>query len=138
MDDMDTYSEYPPDYSTPVGQVRALIPDIEQLEDPTDLSADAEYIFTDAVLQSYVALTRGNVYMAAAIAVNALATTEALILKVLRSDDRVTDGAKLADSLGKRADWLRKEAEKADDDEALDEAFNIVPFYEDPALWGIR
>lgn len=138
IDLMDTISEYPPDYATPVGQVRALIPDIETLEDPADLAAEPSYIFNDAVLQSYLALTRGNVYTAAAIAVNALATTEALILKVLKSDDRQTDGAKLADALGKRADWLRAEGEREDEDGALSEAFNIVPFYEDPPLWGAR
>lgn len=131
-------SDYPPDYSNAVGQVRALIPDVEPLEDPSDLSAEAEYIFSDSILQSYLALTRDNVYRAAAVAVNTLATSEALILKVLRSDDRVTDGAKLADSLGKRADWLKRQADEIDDEEDLYEAFSIYPYIEHPPIWGAR
>jgi len=129
---------FPPDYSTPVGQVRSLIPDVELLEDPADLSAEAEYVFSDDVIQSYLALARDNIFRAAAFAVNTLATTEGLILKVLRSDDRQTDGSKLADSLGKRADWLRKQADEEDEEMELYEAFNIYPYDPQPPLWGLR
>src|SRR5690625_2446489 len=96
---------FPPDYSTPVGQVRSLIPDVELLEDPADLSAEAEYIFYDDVIDSFFAMAPDNIFRAAAFAVNTLATTDGLLLKTLRSDDRQTDGSKRADSLGKRSDW---------------------------------
>lgn len=122
---------HPVDFSTPIGQVRSLIPDVELLEDPADLGAEPSYIFSDAHLQSYLVLSRDNVYRAAAIACNALATSEALILKVLKSDDRQTDGAKLADSIGRRADWLLKEAEAEDQDD-LYEGFDIIPPVFDP------
>lgn len=135
---MATPNETPPDYGTPIGQVRALIPDVEPLEDPADLSADPDYIIHDDIIQSYIALARGSVFRAAAIAVNTIATTEALILKVLKSDDRQTDGAKLADSLGRRADWLMKQADDEEDEDALHEAFGIYPYIPVPALRGLR
>lgn len=124
---------YPPDYQTPVGQVRSLIPDIEQLENPADLAADPDYIFHDATLQAYLSLARNNVYRAAAIAVNTLATSEALILKVLKSDDRQTDGAKLADSLGRRAAWLDEQADEEDSE--VYGGFDIVPYDPRPVHW---
>lgn len=127
---------YPPDYQTPIGQVRSLIPDVELLENPADLSADPEYIFDDATLQAYLALARDNVYRAAAIAVNTLATSEALILKVLKSDDRQTDGAKLADSLGRRAQWLDVQADEEDIE--VFGGFDIVPYDPRPVHWEYR
>ncbi len=127
---------YPPDYQTAIGQVRSLIPDVELLENPADLSAAPEYIFDDATLQAYLALARDNVYRAAAIAVNALATSEALILKVLKSDDRQTDGAKLADSLGRRAQWLDVQADEEDIE--VFGGFDIVPYDPRPVHWEYR
>lgn len=127
---------YPPDLQTPIGQVRSLIPDVEPLEDPTDLSAEHEYVFNDKMLQAYVSLARGNVYRAAAIAVNTLATSEALILKVLKSDDRQTDGAKLADSLGRRAQWLDEQADA--EDEEVYGGFDIAPYDPRPTHWEYR
>ena len=135
---MATVNVFPPALDTPIGMVRSLIPDTEQLEDPTDLSADPEYIFNDGIIQSYLVIARDNVFRAAAIAVNTLATSEALILKVLRSDDRQTDGAKLADALGRRADWLNKQADEQDEEESIYEAFQIYPYVEEPPLWGLR
>lgn len=132
---MANLDNFPVDYSTPVGQVRALIPDTELLEDPADLSADASFVISDDIIQSYIAISRDNVFRAAALAVNAIATTEALILKVLRSDDRTTDGAKLADALGARAEWLNKQADAEDEDF---EVFDIFPYEEVPPLWGFR
>lgn len=135
---MATPDEYPPQLDTPVGQIRSLIPDVELLEDPTDLSAPPKYIFSDAMLQSYLVIARNNVFRAAAIAVNTLATSEALILKVLTSDDRQTDGAKLAEALGARARWLNAQADDEEEEEALYEAFAIYPYREEPPLWGVR
>lgn len=127
---------YPPDYQTSVGQVRSLIPDVEQLEDPTNLAAEPEYVFGDGLLQSYLVLARNNVYRAAAIAVNTLATSEALILKVLKSDDRQTDGAKLADALGRRVAWLDEQADA--EDEEVYAGFDITPYDARPTHWEYR
>jgi len=57
---------YPPDYATAVGQVRLLIPDTEELQDPADTEPHAHYIFSDAQIQAFVALYSGNVKRAAA------------------------------------------------------------------------
>jgi hypothetical protein len=46
----------PPNYATAIGQVRLLIPDTEQLENPADLEAPAEYIFNDSQIQAFLAL----------------------------------------------------------------------------------
>lgn len=129
---------YPPDYQSPVGMVRSLIPDVEELTDPADLSAEPEYIFSDAIIQSYLSMARDNIFRAASFAVNTLSTSEGLILKVIRSDDRQTDGAKLADALGNRAEWLRKQADEEDEEMELYEAFNIYPYDPQPPLWGLR
>lgn len=127
---------HPPDYATPAGQVRALIPDTELLEDPADLTADPSYILSDAIIQSYLVMSRDNVFWAASLALNAIATTEGLILKVLKSDDRQTDGAKLADALGKRAQWLRDRGDE-EDSALAEEAFEIFyPEYcPDNTVW---
>lgn len=138
----------PPDYSSPVGLVRALIPDVEQVDWETD--GTTSYLFTDSHLQALVGLNGGSqndyqswhIKKAAADAIDALATSEALISKVIKTEDLQTDGAKLANALVQRAIQLRRAAD--DDEEAadLDTAFTIVDFI--PARqfplqdWNIR
>lgn len=56
----------PPDYSTQIGQVRLLIPDVEQLENPADLSAAANYLFNDSQIQAFVTMYDGSIKRAAA------------------------------------------------------------------------
>lgn len=118
---------FPPDYSTVIGQIRLLIPDVEQLTDPANPSAAAEYIFDDHQIQAFAALYSNNVKRAAAQAKLVLATSEALISKVIRTDDLQTDGAKLGAELRAQAKSLQEEADR---DEQYDsfEAFEIVDF----------
>jgi hypothetical protein len=104
----------PPDYNTPIGQVRLLIPDTEQLEDPKDLTAPDQYIFSDAQLQAFIVLYNNNVKRAAAAAKLALATSEALISKVIKTYDFATDGAKLGAELRAQAKQLQDEAREDD------------------------
>jgi hypothetical protein len=104
----------PPDYNTPIGQVRLLIPDTEQLEDPKDLTASSQYIFSDAQLQAFIVLYNNNVKRAAAAAKLALATSEALISKVIKTYDFATDGAKLGAELRAQAKQLQDEAREDD------------------------
>lgn len=117
----------PPDYSTAVGQVRLLIPDVEQLDNPKDPSADPQYIFNDDQIQAFIGLYNDNVKRAAAQAKLVLATSEALISKVIKTDDLSTDGAKLGAELRAQAAELRKEAD-ADDLLDASDAFDIVGF----------
>lgn len=125
---------YPPDFSTELGRLRALIPDVDQ-NDFSD-SGEPSYLFSDQHLNAYLALYGssssqvGKVKRAAASALTAIATSEALISKVIRTEDLQTDGAKLATALLSAAGRLNREAE--DDDERADDlddgAFAIVDF----------
>ena len=116
----------PPDYSTVIGQIRLLIPDVEQLEDLSNPEAAASYIFNDSQIQAFATLYANNVKRAAAQAKLVLATSEALINKVISTYDYKTDGAKLGAELREQAKALREEADK---DEQYDsyETFLVVP-----------
>ena len=118
---------YPPDYATAVGQVRLLIPDTEELQDPAETEPHAHYLFSDAQIQAFVALYSGNVKRAAAQAKLVLATSEALINKVIRTADYTTDGAKLGAELRAQAKQLQDEADKDDLSDAYDDSFIVVP-----------
>lgn len=118
---------FPPDYATAVGQVRLLIPDTEQLDNPADPTAEAAYIFDDHQIQAFVSLYSNNVKRAAAQAKLVLATSEALINKVIRTADYTTDGAKLGAELRAQAKQLQDEADKDDLADSYDESFIVVP-----------
>jgi hypothetical protein len=118
---------FPPDYATGIGQVRLLIPDTEQLENPADLTADAEYIFDDHQIQAFLTLYSNNVKRAAAQAKLVLATSESLINKVIRTADYNTDGAKLGAELREQSKQLQAEADKDDLTESYEEGLIVVP-----------
>ena len=119
--------EYPPDYSTVIGQIRLLIPDVEQLQNLADSTADDSYLFNDDQIQAFATLYSNNVKRAAAQAKLVLATSEALINKVIRTADYTTDGAKLGAELRAQAKQLQDEADKDDLADAYDSSFIIVP-----------
>ena len=119
---------YPPDYASVVGQIRLLIPDTEQLEDLADPLASAAYIFSDAQIQAFATLYSNNVKRAAAQAKLVLATSEALINKVIRTADYTTDGAKLGAELRAQAKELQAEADKDDLADAYDSSFTVVGY----------
>ena len=121
----------PPDYSTAIGQVRLLIPDVEQLSDPANPSADAAFLFNDAQITALVALYSNNIKRSAAQAKLILATSEALINKVIRTADYTTDGAKLGAELRAQAADLRAEADKDDSEDSYEE-ISIVSFTTKP------
>lgn len=121
------------DFSTALGQVRLLIADVSN--DP------AKQVLSDAMVNGYLTrwgvpdggtkgFLRGPVGRAAADALDAIATSEALVSKVIRTADGVaTDGAKVADALRKQAVALRAQADKDDLDEGPDEAgFDVIEF----------
>jgi hypothetical protein len=118
---------YPPDYSTAVGQVRLLIPDVEQLENAQNPQTPAAYIFNDAQIQAFLSLYGNNVKRSAAQAKLVLATSEALINKVIATYDFKTDGAKLGAELREQAKLLMAEAEKDDMEDSFD-TFIVAPY----------
>lgn len=116
----------PPDYATAVGQVRLLIPDVEQLDNLADLTQDKAYLFSDSQIQAFLTLYSNNIKRAAAQAKLVLATSETLINKVIKTSDYTTDGAKLGAELRAQAKQLQDEADKDDQIDAYDE-FIVVP-----------
>lgn len=123
------------DYTSPIGQVRVLIPDLRKLEDLRDLRNEPRYLFTDDEILAFLAVNNGNVKRAAADACDAIGMDKALQLLVLKTDDKQTDGAKLLDAIVKRAKTLREQA-KEDDENNL--SFDVVmPSYE-PVDWAVN
>lgn len=116
----------PPDYTTAIGQVRLLVPDVEQLTDLTNPTADAAYLFSDSQVQALISLYSNNIKRAAAQAKLILASSEALISKVIKTDDLTTDGAKLGAELRAQSKMLMDEADKDAAEDAYD-SFTVVP-----------
>lgn len=101
-----------------VEQVRLLIPDVDE----------DDYIFTDEQIEGYLSMARGgSVLRAAALAVRAIANNQALLLKVIRTDDLQTNGAQVAEALRKNANDLENRADGEDDADAED-FFMVAPF----------
>jgi hypothetical protein len=119
------------DFTTAEGQVRLLIND----------TVEGSPVFSDGEITAYLSLEGGNVKRAAAQALDTIADDEALTSKVIRTQDLATDGAKIADSLRKRAAALRAQAD-ADDANGEDGAyFEFVPMNGPacgPELTGIQ
>lgn len=115
----------PPDYTTGIGQVRLLIPDVEQLANPADPLADSAYLFSDSQIQALLSMYSSNIKRAAGQAKLILATSEAMINKVIKTNDLSTDGAKLAAELRAQSTMLMAEADKDDTEDSYD-SFTIV------------
>ena len=84
----------------------------------TDTDREHE-IFTNVEIDAFLDMEGDDVYGAAALALETIATNEALTLKVIKLLDLQTDGAKLAETLMKRAEKLREQSD------AVDEEFDI-------------
>jgi hypothetical protein len=118
-----------------VEQVRHLIPDFEEVDWRDDNTPST--LFPDEVIQTYLDVNDGNVKRAAATAMRALAVSEAVISKVIKTEDLQTDGAKVARALLEAARDLEDEADRDDERDGWG-AFEIVPFRPCPPNWGWR
>lgn len=95
-----------------IAKMRTLIPDNAQIyPDENDVK---QYIFTDDEIQEFLDIAEGSVLRGAAYAVGTMATSEAIISKVIRTQDLTTNGAAVSDTLLKRADSLHDRADKQD------------------------
>jgi len=110
------------DPTTPVGQVRLL---------STDLS-DTAPLLTDGQIGAFLTIEQGNVRLAAAQALDTIASSEVLVSKVIKTQDLATDGAKVAAELRARAQALRDQAADRDAAGSLF-AFDIVDY--NPNSW---
>lgn len=112
---------FPVEYDTPVGLVRLLIPDTAT----DDGTAGGDYVFSDLAIEGFLSISGDNPKRAAAYALNAIASDQALLIKKIRTDDLQTDGPAVADSLRKQAQVLFTQADEADAG-LLDESGVIV------------
>ncbi len=102
-------AEYQDSYET----LRTFIPD----DAPVHGVAENEYIFTDEQLEQFLVVAKGSVLRATAYANYALASSEALISKVIKTQDLSTDGAKVAEALIAKGDAMMKRADKEEEDD---------------------
>lgn len=123
------------DYTSSVGQVRVLIPDLRKLEDLRDLRNEPRYLFTDDEILAFLAINNGNVKLAAADACDAIGMDKSLQLLVLKTDDKQTDGAKLLSAIVGRARQLRAQARE---DEENNLCFDIVQPTFEPVDWVVN
>lgn len=129
---------YPPDYATPLGQLRALVSQTEQYKDPADPAAVADYLMSDGLLQSYLVMNGDKLYGAASDALLALAANEALVSKKIRTEDLSTDGSVIANSLRQIAQEYRNRQKEEDLEDAALEAFEVVDYTAYPSMWPLR
>jgi len=96
------------DLTNDIGKVRLLIPD----------KVTPGQLLEDADITAYLTLEGNVVKRAAALALESIASDQALVLKVINLGDLTTDGAKVSDALLKRAAQLREQADKEEAGEA--------------------
>lgn len=92
------------DYTTPVGQVRLLIADVDT----------SDQLISDTQLEGYLTLNDGSVRRAAADALEAIAASEVLVSKRIRTQDLQTDGPAVAKVLREQAATFRALADDAE------------------------
>jgi hypothetical protein len=110
------------DYTTTVGQVRLLAADADEA---LPLLSDAQYT-------ALLTMEGSNLRLAAAQALDIMASSEALVSKKIRTQDLQTDGPAVAAELRARAESLRAQAADVDADGAVF-AFDIADY--DPTTW---
>lgn len=110
-----------------VRQVRLIIADV----DPD------RQVLTDDDVIGFLTLEGESVKLAAAAALEAIATSETLVGKVIRTQDLSTDGAKVAADLRAHAASLRAQVAAVDAD-GDDDGFSVVGFgHHRPELTGM-
>ncbi len=96
------------DTSTDRGRIRLLIP---------DRHVDG-YLFEDEEIDTFLAM-EGDIRRATALALETIASDEAMVLKVIHLQDLSTNGPAVSAALLSRAAALRQQAE-ADEEERFD------------------
>lgn len=124
-----TYTYQP---TTDVGKCRLLVKDVNSDEDE-DLA-----IFQDEDYQAFLAI-EGDVRLAAAAALETIASNQALILSVVKAGSASIDGAAVSDAILKRAAMLRAQGLLIDPTTgAVFAGFDIAEQVFDPHSFGER
>lgn len=105
------------DYASPLGQVRLLTAD-------TDETAR---LLSDEQLGAFLSMNSQSVLLAAADALETIATSESLISKKIRTQDLSTDGPAVATDLRKQAASLRARAAAQAEAMQVDSGFEVIP-----------
>lgn len=113
------------DVSTDAGKVRLIITDT----DP------ANVMFQDAEIEAFLTLKGGSILLAAAQALDTIASSEALILKKVRLLDVTTDGPAVAKALRDHANSLREQAQVEDVEGAWDIAEQVYDIFGEREYW---
>lgn len=111
-------------------EVDTMPPATEAQDDVRLLIADTDStnrMFSTRQIAQFLRLNADNTRRAAAQALDVLASNEALVSKVIRTQDLQTDGAKVADALRKQAAELRRQADQGEDD-SNSTGFEIVEY----------
>lgn len=111
-------------------EVDTVPPATEAQDDVRLLIADtstANRMFSTRQIAQFLRLNSNNVRRAAAQALDVMASNEAMVSKVIKTQDLSTDGAKVADALRKQAAELRRQADAGEDDDAAS-GFEIAEF----------
>lgn len=109
----------------PKDLVRTLIPDTEAIFG----AGEDEYLFADDQIENLLEIAGGSVLRAAGLAMIAVGNSEALISKVIKTQDLATDGSKLQDKWRESGEALLRRAAREDEGKALD-YFEIIDFQE--------
>lgn len=118
-----------------IDDVRFLIADL----DPTD------QLLPDSQLQAALAAEGGSVLLAAARCLEAIAVSEVLVGKKIRTQDLQTDGVAVARELREQAATLRARARDEDPDLGGFDGFDLAPVVRDgrrpehtnDTVWGL-
>jgi len=122
---MANFGVSPVDFNTDVGKVRVLLGDTEAENVESGIG---EYMyFSDAEINAFLEMYGENVKLAAARAMETIASSQALLLKSWSTDDLAVNGDRIAESLRKIAAQLREEALS----EEASEYFNLIRMYVD-------
>ena len=107
---MSNVGNTPPDYTIPLGQVRALIGDFEAVPLSPPVPGQGEYMwFGDEALQGLLNIYGDDPRLTAAQAFRTIASSQALLLKKWSADDLSVDGAAISEALRKIASDLEEQ-----------------------------
>ncbi len=113
------------DVTNDAGKVRLVITDTD-VDNP---------LFQDDEIDAYLGLMGGSILLAAAQALDTIASSEALILKKVRLLDVTTDGPAVAKALRDHANKLREQEQLIDVEGAWDIAEWVTDTFSEREYW---
>lgn len=100
----------------------------------SDTGTGTSQLLTDTQIDTFLEIEAASIKLAAAQALDTIASSEALVSKVIKTQDLATDGPKVAAELRKHAAALRAQAAAEASD--ADEYFELVDVVEAPPGYG--